>query len=78
MLSFMAFKNILTTLPMGGAKGGSDFDPHGKSAADIKNFCEAFMDKLAPLIGVEVDVPAGDIGVGGAEIRYLYERYMKA
>ncbi|MBE6141762.1 MAG: NADP-specific glutamate dehydrogenase [Erysipelotrichaceae bacterium] len=71
------FKNILTTLPMGGAKGGSDFDPHGKSDYDIKAFCEAFMDKLAPFIGVETDVPAGDIGVGGTEIRYLYERYMK-
>ena len=71
------FKNILTTLPMGGAKGGSDFDPHGKSNTDIKNFCEAFMDQLAPFIGVETDVPAGDIGVGGNEIRYLYERYMK-
>lgn len=71
------FKNILTTLPMGGAKGGSDFDPHGKSDSEIKNFCEAFMDQLAPFIGVETDVPAGDIGVGGAEIRYLYERYMK-
>ena len=71
------FKNILTTLPMGGAKGGSDFDPHGKSNTEIKNFCEAFMDQLAPFIGVEKDIPAGDIGVGGAEIRYLYERYMK-
>ena len=71
------FKNILTTLPMGGAKGGSDFDPHGKSDSEIKNFCEAFMDQLYPYIGVDTDVPAGDIGVGGAEIRYLYERYMK-
>ena len=71
------FKNILTTLPMGGAKGGSDFDPHGKSDKDIKNFCEAFMDQLYPFIGVEKDIPAGDIGVGGNEIRYLYERYMK-
>lgn len=71
------FKNILTALPMGGAKGGSDFDPHGKSDKDIKAFCEAFMDKLHPFIGVEKDIPAGDIGVGGNEIRYLYERYMK-
>jgi len=71
------FKNILTTLPMGGAKGGSDFDPHGKSDKDIRAFCEAFMDKLHPFIGVEKDIPAGDIGVGGNEIRYLYERYMK-
>lgn len=69
------FKNILTTLPMGGAKGGSDFDPHGKSDNEIKNFCRAFMDELAPHIGVTLDVPAGDIGVGGNEIRYLYERY---
>lgn len=69
------FKNILTTLPMGGAKGGSDFDPHGKSDNEIKNFCEAFMDQLYPYIGEEVDIPAGDIGVGSSEIRYLYERY---
>lgn len=71
------FKNILTTLPMGGAKGGSDFDPHDKSEAEVKRFCEAFMDKLYPFIGVEKDIPAGDIGVGGREIRYLYERYME-
>ena len=69
------FKNILTTLPMGGAKGGSDFDPHGKSLEDIKLFCEAFMDKLYPYIGEELDIPAGDIGVGSNEIRFLYERY---
>ncbi len=69
------FKNVLTTLPMGGAKGGSDFDPHGKSDHEIKNFCEAFMDKLYPYIGEELDIPAGDIGVGSNEIRYLYERY---
>lgn len=71
------YKNVLTTLPMGGAKGGSDFDPHGKSDNEIKSFCEAFMDQLYPYIGEEVDIPAGDIGVGGNEIRYLYERYMK-
>ena len=69
------FKNVLTTLPMGGAKGGSDFDPHDKSDNEIKNFCEAFMDQLYPYIGVELDIPAGDIGVGSNEIRYLYERY---
>ena len=71
------FKNVLTTLPMGGGKGGSDFDPHGKSDNEIKNFCEAFMDKLYPYIGEDKDIPAGDIGVGGFEIRCLYERYMK-
>ena len=70
------FKNVLTTLPMGGAKGGSDFDPHGKSDNEIKNFCEAFMDQLYPYIGEELDIPAGDIGVGSNEIRYLYERYI--
>lgn len=69
------FKNVLTGLPMGGAKGGSDFDPHGKSEYDVKAFCEAFMDKLYPYIGVDTDVPAGDIGVGGREIVYLYNEY---
>jgi glutamate dehydrogenase (NADP+) len=69
------FKNYLTTLPMGGAKGGSDFDPKGKSDNEIKNFCYAFMKELYPYIGVDLDVPAGDIGVGGREIRYLYEAY---
>ena len=69
------FKNYLTTLPMGGAKGGSDFDPKGKSDNEIKNFCYAFMKELYPYIGVDKDVPAGDIGVGGREIRYLYEAY---
>lgn len=71
------FKNILTTLPMGGAKGGSDFDPHGKTDNEIKNFCRAFMDQLYPYIGVTLDIPAGDLGVGGTEIRYLYERYVE-
>ena len=79
ILKFLAFeqifKNSLTTLPMGGAKGGSDFDPKGKSDNEIKNFCYAFMKELYPRIGVELDVPAGDIGVGGREIRYLYEAY---
>lgn len=79
ILKFLAFeqifKNYLTTLPMGGAKGGSDFDPKGKSDNEIKNFCYAFMKELYPHIGVNLDVPAGDIGVGGKEIRYLYEAY---
>ena len=69
------FKNYLTTLPMGGAKGGSDFDPKGKSDNEIKSFCYAFMKELYPYIGVDKDVPAGDIGVGAREIRYLYEAY---
>ena len=69
------FKNYLTTLPMGGAKGGSDFDPKGKSDSEVKNFCYAFMKELYPYIGVDLDVPAGDIGVGAREIRYLYEAY---
>ena len=79
ILKFLAFeqifKNYLTTLPMGGAKGGSDFDPKGKSDNEVKNFCYAFMKQLYPYIGVDLDVPAGDIGVGGREIRYLYEAY---
>ena len=79
ILKFLAFeqifKNYLTTLPMGGAKGGSDFDPKGKSDNEVKNFCYAFMKQLYPYIGVDLDVPAGDIGVGGREIRNLYEAY---
>ena len=79
ILKFLAFeqifKNSLTTLPMGGAKGGSDFDPRGKSDNEIKNFCYAFMKELYPYIGVGIDVPAGDIGVGAREIRHLYEAY---
>lgn len=79
ILKFLAFeqtfKNALTGLPMGGAKGGSDFDPKGKSQNEIKNFCYAFMEKLWPYIGEDIDVPAGDIGVGPNEIRYLYEAY---
>ena len=79
ILKFLAFeqifKNYLTTLPMGGGKGGSDFDPKGKSDNEVKNFCYAFMKELYPYIGVDLDVPAGDIGVGGREIRYLYEAY---
>ena len=71
------FKNYLTTLPMGGAKGGSDFDPKGKSDAEVIRFCDAFMKQLYPYIGVDLDVPAGDIGVGCREIRAMYEAYKK-
>ena len=71
------FKNSLTSLPMGGAKGGSDFDPKGKSNAEIMRFCQAFMMELWNLIGPDTDVPAGDIGVGGREIGYLYGMYRK-
>ncbi len=71
------FKNALTTLPMGGAKGGSDFNPRGKSDAEIMRFCQAFMLELWRYIGPETDVPAGDIGVGGREIGYLYGMYRK-
>ena len=71
------FKNALTTLPMGGGKGGSDFNPKGKSDAEIMRFCQAFMLELWKLIGPETDVPAGDIGVGGREIGFLYGMYRK-
>lgn len=71
------FKNALTSLPMGGAKGGSDFNPKGKSNAEIMRFCQAFMTELWRYIGPETDVPAGDIGVGGREIGYLYGMYRK-
>jgi glutamate dehydrogenase (NADP+) len=71
------FKNSLTTLPMGGAKGGSDFDPKGKSNAEIMRFCQAFMLELWKVIGPDNDVPAGDIGVGGREIGFLYGMYKK-
>ena len=81
ILKFLAFeqifKNYLTTLPMGGAKGGSDFDPKGKSDNEVKNFCYAFMKELYPYIGVDLDVPAGDIGVGAREIHAMYEAYKK-
>lgn len=81
ILKFLAFeqtfKNSLTTLPMGGAKGGSDFSPRGKSNAEIMRFCQAFMMELWRLIGPDTDVPAGDIGVGGREIGYLYGMYKK-
>ena len=71
------FKNSLTGLPIGGAKGGSDFDPRGKSDAEILRFCQAFMTELYRHIGPDVDVPAGDIGVGGREIGYLYGQYRR-
>jgi glutamate dehydrogenase (NADP+) len=71
------FKNSLTTLPMGGAKGGSDFDPKGKSDDEVMRFCQAFMSELFRHIGPDTDVPAGDIGVGGREIGYLYGYYKK-
>jgi glutamate dehydrogenase (NADP+) len=71
------FKNALTTLPMGGAKGGSDFNPRGKSDAEIMRFCQAFMLELWRVIGPSTDVPAGDIGTGGREIGYLYGMYKK-
>ena len=71
------FKNALTTLPMGGGKGGSDFSPRGKSDAEIERFCQAFMNELYRYIGPEVDVPAGDIGVGGREVGYLFGQYKK-
>lgn len=71
------FKNALTTLPMGGGKGGSDFSPRGKSDGEIMRFCQAFMDELYRYIGPDEDVPAGDIGVGGREIGYLFGEYKK-
>ncbi len=71
------FKNALTTLPMGGAKGGSDFSPRGRSNAEIMRFCQAFMLELWRNIGPDQDVPAGDIGVGGREVGYLYGMYKK-
>ena len=67
------FKNSLTGLPIGGGKGGSNFDPRGKSDAEIMRFCQAFMTELYRHIGPDVDVPAGDIGVGGREIGYMYD-----
>ena len=81
IIKFLGFeqilKNSLTTLPMGGAKGGSDFDPKGKSDNEVMRFCQAFMRELYRHIGADVDVPAGDIGVGGREIGYLYGYYKK-
>ena len=81
ILKFLAFeqtfKNALTTLPMGGAKGGSDFSPRGKSAAEVMRFCQAFMLELHRNIGENCDVPAGDIGVGGREVGYMFGAYKK-
>ena len=71
------FKNALTTLPMGGAKGGSDFDPKGKSDAEVMRFCQAFVTELWRNIGPDMDVPAGDIGVGGREVGYMFGMYKK-
>lgn len=81
ILKFLAFeqvfKNSLTTLPMGGGKGGSDFDPKGKSDNEVMRFCQAFMSELFRHIGPDTDVPAGDIGVGGREIGFLFGQYKK-
>jgi len=81
ILKFLAFeqvfKNSLTTLPMGGGKGGSDFEPKGKSDSEVMRFCQAFMTELQRHIGPNTDVPAGDIGVGGREIGYLFGQYKK-
>ena len=71
------FKNSLTGLPIGGGKGGSDFDPKGKSDAEVMRFCQSFMTELVRYIGADTDVPAGDIGVGGREIGYLYGQYKR-
>ncbi|RZJ68092.1 MAG: NADP-specific glutamate dehydrogenase [Flavobacterium sp.] len=81
ILKFLAFeqtfKNSLTTLPMGGGKGGSDFDPKGKSDIEVMRFCQAFMTELAKHIGADTDVPAGDIGVGGREVGYMFGQYKR-
>ena len=81
ILKFLAFeqvfKNALTGLPIGGGKGGSDFDPHGKSDNEVMKFCQSFMTELYRYIGLNVDVPAGDIGVGGREIGYLFGQYKR-
>jgi glutamate dehydrogenase (NADP+) len=81
ILKFLAFeqvfKNSLTTLPMGGGKGGSDFDPKGKSDNEIMRFCQTFMTELSKHIGADTDVPAGDIGVGGREVGYMFGQYKK-
>ncbi|MBR7001327.1 MAG: NADP-specific glutamate dehydrogenase, partial [Neisseriaceae bacterium] len=81
VLKFLAFeqvfKNALTTLPMGGGKGGSDFDPKGKSDGEVMRFCQSFMTELFRHIGADTDVPAGDIGVGGREVGYLYGQYKR-
>ena len=81
MLKFLGFeqifKNSLTTLPMGGGKGGSDFDPKGKSNNEIMHFCQSFMTELCKYIGPDTDVPAGDLGVGGREIGYMFGQYKR-
>jgi len=81
VLKFLAFeqvfKNSLTTLPMGGGKGGSDFDPEGKSDAEVMRFCQSFMTEMCKHVGAETDVPAGDIGVGAREIGYLFGQYKR-
>ncbi len=81
VLKFLAFeqvfKNSLTTLPLGGAKGGSDFDPKGKSNAEVMRFCQSFMMELSRHVGADTDVPAGDIGVGGREIGFMFGMYKK-
>jgi glutamate dehydrogenase (NADP+) len=81
ILKFLAFeqvfKNSLTTLPMGGAKGGSDFDPKGRSDSEVMKFCQSFMTELFRHVGPDTDVPAGDIGVGGREIGYLFGQYKR-
>ncbi|PZR24460.1 MAG: NADP-specific glutamate dehydrogenase [Flavobacterium psychrophilum] len=81
ILKFLAFeqtfKNSLTTLPMGGGKGGSDFDPKGKSDNEIMRFCQSFMTELSKHIGADTDVPAGDIGVGGREVGYMFGQYKR-
>ncbi|MFQ5721889.1 MAG: Glu/Leu/Phe/Val dehydrogenase dimerization domain-containing protein, partial [Candidatus Aminicenantales bacterium] len=81
ILKFLAFeqvfKNALTTLPMGGGKGGADFDPKGKSDDEVMRFCQSFMNELFRHIGPNTDVPAGDIGVGGREIGFLFGQYRK-
>ena len=81
MLKFLGFeqifKNSLTTLPMGGAKGGSDFDPKGKSNMEVMRFCQSFMTELFRHIGPDTDVPAGDLGVGGREVAYMYGQYKR-
>ncbi|MBR6403510.1 MAG: NADP-specific glutamate dehydrogenase, partial [Eubacterium sp.] len=71
------FKNSLTTLPIGGGKGGSDFDPKGKSDNEIMRFCQSFMTELCKYIGADQDVPAGDIGTGGREIGFMYGQYKR-
>ena len=81
ILKFLAFeqtfKNSLTTLPMGGGKGGADFDPKGKSDNEVMRFCQSFMTELCKHIGADTDVPAGDIGVGGREVGYMFGQYKR-